>query len=281
MKVIIYGAGRWGKRYCNEHDDNTKIVAVADDNKNLQGTTILGHNIISPAKIADYEYEKIIIAMHAESAINEALSQLNNMGISLSRIELVSYYAETSPRVSFLRNFKIENPHLAGDVAECGVHRGYFAHFINKYYPDRKCYLFDSFDGFAESAFKSDEPESALNWLTAANPHFKQIDIEHVKLRMPFKEQIIICKGFVPETFNGLEYEKFAMVSLDMDLYEPQLAALRFFASRMSRGGIILLHDYINETLPGTRRAVDEASLEFSFARIPIGDLCSIGLIFL
>jgi hypothetical protein len=199
------------------------------------------------------------------------------MGTNSSDIVLASRYEENDPRVRFLYSYKTENPCVAGNVAECGVFQGDFAHYINKYYFDRKCFLFDSFEGFQDD-FKLDEPEQTLDWLNKNGPHFRNTDIEIVKLRVPFNE-VIIRKGFIPETFNGLEQEKFAFVGLDMDLYEPQLAALRFFLPRMSRGGLILLHDYDNPILPGTRKAVDEVSSEFSFLRMPVGDHCSIGVV--
>lgn len=41
-------------------------------------------------------------------------------------------------------------------------------------------------------------------------------------------------KGRVPETFVGLETERFAFVLLDMDVYPPTRDALRFFYPRLS-----------------------------------------------
>jgi len=42
----------------------------------------------------------------------------------------------------------------------------------------------------------------------------------------------------------GLEDERFAFVMIDFDRYEPTLAALKFFYSRVSPGGFIFVHDY-------------------------------------
>ena len=37
---------------------------------------------------------------------------------------------------------------VKGSVAEAGVYKGDFAQYINAFFPGRKCYLFDSFNGF-------------------------------------------------------------------------------------------------------------------------------------
>ena len=37
---------------------------------------------------------------------------------------------------------------LPGNVAELGVYKGKFARYINRYFPGRKLYLFDTFAGF-------------------------------------------------------------------------------------------------------------------------------------
>lgn len=54
-----------------------------------------------------------------------------------------------------LRTFKlvvdeIEENGIEGSVAELGVFRGDFAKYINEAFPNRKCYLFDTFEGFRE-----------------------------------------------------------------------------------------------------------------------------------
>src|SRR6476660_1369139 len=43
---------------------------------------------------------------------------------------------------------EIYRKNLPGNVAELGVYKGGFAKHINAYFPDRKFYLFDTFEGF-------------------------------------------------------------------------------------------------------------------------------------
>jgi hypothetical protein len=48
----------------------------------------------------------------------------------------------------------------------------------------------------------------------------------------------------------------FSLVNLDVDCYESTKKSLEFFYPRMSRGGIIISHDYI--TAPGVKKAFDD-----------------------
>ena len=87
-------------------------------------------------------------------------------------------------------------------------------------------------------------------------------------------------KGYFPESAKGIK-EKFCFVNLDMDLYAPQLAALKFFSDKMVKGGVILVHDYYNSTFTGTTKAVDEfCSTKDNIIKYPIGDGLSIALLF-
>lgn len=86
-------------------------------------------------------------------------------------------------------------------------------------------------------------------------------------------------KGYIPESFDGLENEIFSFVHLDMNLYAPTLAGLRFFAPRMIDGGVILIHDYYYPHCPGIKRSLDEFNEEFRFQLLPIGDDMSIALV--
>ena len=53
-------------------------------------------------------------------------------------------------------------------------------------------------------------------------------------------------KGLFPGTASVVADRRFSFVHLDVDLYESTLAGLEFFYPRMSRGGIIISHDYVS-----------------------------------
>jgi predicted O-methyltransferase YrrM len=75
--------------------------------------------------------------------------------------------------------------------------------------------------------------------------------------------------------------EKFAFVSLDMDLYKPTLEGLRYFYPRMSRGGIIAIHDFFSDAYPNIKQSVYEYEEEISsrLCLVPVGDDISIAIV--
>lgn len=154
----------------------------------------------------------------------------------------------------FLHAEKMKN--IEGACAECGVYKGDFAMRINTAMPERKLYLFDTFGGFDSRDFESEKNKALSNNGTNLNNRFSDTSEKVVLERMPYKEQIVIKKGYFPQTFD-LSDEKFVFVSLDMDLYAPILSALEIFYKQMVKGGMIMVHDYKNPNY-GAACAVDE-----------------------
>ena len=62
------------------------------------------------------------------------------------------------------------------------------------------------------------------------------------------------------------------MVSLDVDLYDPTLAGLRWFYPRLNAGGYIFVHDYNNVRYLGVKRAVDTFLKEERACCFPLPD---------
>ena len=89
---------------------------------------------------------------------------------------------------------------------------------------------------------------------------------------MPFPQQCQIVKGFFPESAKDIN-DKFVLVSLDADLYEPIYNGLEFFYPKLVSGGYILIHDFNNDAYPGSRRAVEEFCKKYNINFLPISDL--------
>ena len=154
---------------------------------------------------------------------------------------------------------------VPGAAAELGVYRGFFARCINQLLPDRKLYLFDSFEGFAEDACATDAFQEA----------HRNTAIDKVLAIMPHPENITLKPGFFPESLEGLE-ERFCMVSLDVDFYRTTLDGLRYFWPRMERGGYLMLHDWGSPKLPGVAEALADYEAEIG-QKIPSVPLCDVG----
>lgn len=161
---------------------------------------------------------------------------------------------------------------LPGAAAELGVYRGSFARCINAVMPERRLYLFDSFEGFESSEAAR---EKSLGRLSegVAQAH-KNTSLKKVMGLMPHPESVQPMPGYFPDSLNGLE-ESFAFVSLDADLEESTLAGLSYFVPRMLEGGYIFLHDYDSHEFEGVRNALEryEKDNDIRFRTMPLPDL--------
>ena len=164
---------------------------------------------------------------------------------------------------------EINNKNLPGNVAEVGVYKGKFARYINQYFPLRKLYLFDTFQGFDE---KDINAEIKLG-LSNVDQDFSNTSTDVVLSNMPFPKQCIIKKGFFPETTEGID-DTFVFVSLDTDLYEPIYQGLIYFYPRMVHGGYIFVHDVHNDSYKGASKAVNQFAIEQKISFVPIPDTC-------
>ncbi|MGG0720051.1 TylF/MycF/NovP-related O-methyltransferase [Robertmurraya massiliosenegalensis] len=146
----------------------------------------------------------------------------------------------------------IEN-NIPGAVAELGVYKGDFSLLISDLFPDRKLYLFDTFEGFD---VKDILLERELDFSNASVGGFGDTSFEFVKNKIQREENLVIRKGYFPDTTSGLDNEKYSFVSIDVDLYKPTLDGLNYFYERLSKGGYILIHDYNYSKYSGVKKAV-------------------------
>jgi O-methyltransferase len=173
--------------------------------------------------------------------------------IRLSTLELIS--------------FEIKKRNLVGNVAELGVYKGKFARYINQFFPDRKLYLFDTFEGFD----KRDTTEEKSKNYSPGTQDFSDTSVSLVLKQMPFAGNCIPVKGFFPESAKGID-DSFVLVSLDADLYDPIYAGLNFFFPKLVQGGYILIHDFNNDSYKGARKAVEQFCSEQGVNFVPLPD---------
>lgn len=132
---------------------------------------------------------------------------------------------------------------VPGDIAEAGVYRGGTAAILLQA-SAKHLHLFDTFSGLpdGDGQFAQGDYAGSVNEVTAS-------------LR-PWEGRFTLHQGFFPDSATGLESLRFAFVHLDLDLYESTRAALTWFWPRLSKGGILLSHDY--PFSEGVVRAFDE-----------------------
>ncbi len=276
-RVVIFGAGGTGQRVYNSIKSEAEVVFFVDNDSKKWGGTYDNVEIKSPkALFEDDSYD--VIEMGTLMGLREIQEQLIENHIPLDKLEKT--FAETSvnARIFFIKRLseRFKKEKVYGAVAEAGVFRGEFAKEINRYFPDSKCYLFDTFSGFDERDFKYEEKDS----MTEDVNHFTKTSESIVMEKMPHKEMVELKKGYFPESLNGLE-DEFIFVNLDMDLYKPTLEGLRYFFPRMKHGGVILVHDYFTESYPNIEKSISDFEEEIgeSLYKVPIGDDISMAII--
>lgn len=137
---------------------------------------------------------------------------------------------------------------LDGDIAEVGSFRGGSAKLISEAKGNKHLFLFDTFEGLPEIS-KVDLKDQ-----------FKKGDYsasyDEVKDYLKSYKNVNIYKGLFPQTADPILNKKFSFVHLDLDLYESTLESIKFFYPRLTSGGIMISHDYIDTI--GVRKAFDE-----------------------
>lgn len=168
---------------------------------------------------------------------------------------------------------EVKAGNIKGEVAEFGVFRGNFASLISEKFPDRKIFLFDTFEGFEPNEAKreaksgcSDEEFEYAHTRTSTNTALDN---------MPYPQQCVLCKGFFPQSITEeAEKTKFAFVSIDVDFEDSIYEGIKFFYPRLNENGYIFIHDYNNSFLKGVRKAVQrfEQDEKVLLKKIPIAD---------
>ena len=165
---------------------------------------------------------------------------------------------------------EIKRYQVQGQIAELGVFQGDFASLLNAAFPDRKLYLFDTFQGFSDEELEK-ELEGDMTLVTR-DIYKDATSVQIVMDKMKYPENVIVKKGFFPDSLEGLD-EKFAVVSLDCDWEESLYQGLLYFYPRLSEGGYILLHDY-NNLVYCAKRAMKryEQEMNIRIAKVPLCD---------
>ena len=147
--------------------------------------------------------------------------------------------------------------HIDGDFVELGCYKGDTSLLLADIIKDsnKKLWIYDSFEGLPE---KSNEDNSIVgeNFQKGALAVSKR-EVKDRFLRAGIKVPKITKAWFGDLKPEDLP-EKIAFAFLDGDLYDSILTSLQLIEDKMVSDGIILVHDYSNEALPGVAKAVDQ-----------------------
>ena len=165
---------------------------------------------------------------------------------------------------------RLRDEDVPGAFAEVGVWRGVTCALLHRLAPDRTLHLFDTFEGFPDR----DLPPGT------EDTRFRDTSQEAVRARVGASPNVRLHPGYVPETLSAVEGERFAFVLLDLDLYDPTVAALEFFYQRLEPGGYLVMHDYNNpESDWACKRAFDGFLADRPERLVELGDTWGSALI--
>lgn len=277
--MVLLGGGQMGQALRNLLNANQiQLLAIGDNNpKTWRFQEPV--RVMPVARALQLDPELVMIGVLDRERSGQLTDQARQLGYTGPILYLNDLYQWFDLRASALRRMtvRLEERSVPGALAELGTYRGDFAWQMNLQFPQRKFYLFDTFEGF-DARDIAVEREKAQS--TAQESDFQDTQLQAVLQRMPFPERIVVRKGYFPETAAGLEDERFALVSLDADLYAPTLAGLEFFYPRMSSGGVILMHDYNSRRFDGVAKAVQDYEKTHSpLPLVPLSDLHGTALI--
>ncbi len=284
-KVVIFGAGDLGRCFYTKYKNIFNILFFVDNNIHQDNEPA----IFPPSILKETDFDTIYIcsAHGLEQIYAQLVEEFNIPAKKINKVWAESHIEEhfIANRIKFLEDYA-EYCYLHdidGALAEVGVCRGDFACEINRVFPDKKLYLYDTFEGFDSRDLLIERQQNhnynAIEaWVSGGRMDFTNTSVDIVRSRLPYPEQVSIKKGFFPETFDVDSKDKYIFVNLDTDLYQPIKDGLEIFYPRMVRGGLILIHDYYS-MLFGVTKAVDEFITQYQASAFPVGDRKSLAII--
>jgi hypothetical protein len=276
-KAVIFGAGYVGKTVYEKIKDIYCVLYATDNDERKYGVELVPNvPIRDKTELFNGGFDCVVIA--SSVGLDEIFYQLREE-FNIDESSIIRKYIEFPIVVKkqFIESYSkiVRNKGIKGDVCEVGVFRGEFAKIINETFPDRTCYLFDTFEGFDSRDIAVEQSKGYSNALTG---YFYMTSVELVLSKMSYPNKCEIKKGYFPDSFDLFD-ASFCFVNLDVDLYKPMEAALDLFYPRMSKGGIILIHDYFGENIRGVLAAVDKFTKENDLQLMPIGDGISVAIV--
>jgi hypothetical protein len=169
---------------------------------------------------------------------------------------------------------------IAGGRMECGAYRGATALLLCHVWRSSQpgftgdgFYLLDSFSGTSASTAHDLIAVRDAQGHTRMEPFFPagktDVTVEMVRSHFADFPDVKICAGWIPEAFRTLPAMPWAFVHLDLTLYEPTLASLRYFYPRLVAGGVIACEGSV--FCPGVQQALDDYCAEQDIAYAVLG----------
>jgi hypothetical protein len=134
--------------------------------------------------------------------------------------------------------------HLEGSFVECGVNTGIpslaVCRWIDFNATGKDFYLFDTFRGIPEEQMAAQERQQRIR----ENDEIYEECYDLVRRNFaPFPRGHLV-RGMVPDTLRTVNIEKVCYLSIDMNIAEPEIAAMEYFWDKLVPGATVILDDY-------------------------------------
>jgi O-methyltransferase len=133
--------------------------------------------------------------------------------------------------------------HLPGEFVECGVNTGAYSRAIIEYIDFSKLgktfYLLDTYEGLVASQITENEKKAGISDYLGS---YKNVYEQVINTFKNFPVKVI--KGAVPGTLPQCDAKQICYLSIDMNVVEPEIAAINYFWDKVVKGGVIILDDY-------------------------------------
>jgi Macrocin-O-methyltransferase (TylF) len=193
-------------------------------------------------------------------------------------LESFPVYARRVNITRFLAHYELYRQirDLPGNIVEVGVYRGVsllsWAKFLEIFHAGdrtRRVYGFDNFAGFTDLHEKDGAETERGNKQVGgwnAGPFrdelMQHIDMFHEDSFLPRAKRVVMTEGDIRITAQKFADEnpgvRISLLHLDVDLYEPTLAALKAFYPLVVKGGLVVFDEYGLVEWPGESKAVEE-----------------------
>lgn len=205
-RIAIFGAGQAGMMVRTWLPAMQELMCFIDNDKEKQGKMLDGLPVLSLEEALRLHPEEIILAILNAEAKQMIRKQIAAAGFTGVCTDLGSIRAIQDVRLSALRLHarEIEARKIPGDVAELGVYQGAFAAEINRLFPERRLWLFDTFEGFHARDLAIEAERTGVK---TQRRSFADTTIELVRSRLPHPEMARFVQGYFPESLEDLNFE--------------------------------------------------------------------------
>ena len=211
--------------------------------------------------------ERIAHRLHSDAILSE------KDRLWLRDLEFRTIYEHFEPtnfrrmdRIWALSKFAEAVAEIEGDTADCGVFEGLSSYVICRALAGtrRRHHVFDSFEGLSEPG-TNDGSHWTEHALSAAQ--------DVVQRNLAEFSFVDYHAGWIPDRFEDVADIQFALVHVDVDLYQPTRDTVAFFDRRMVEGGFMVLDDHGFAVCPGARQAALEVlrQRERTLIELPTG----------